>query len=354
MNNFFFGVRILNWYNINKRDLPWRNTKNPYYIWISEVILQQTRVEQGKQYYLKFIESFPNIKSLASASEDETLKLWQGLGYYSRARNLHRGAKQIIELHNEIFPNKYAELLKISGIGSYTAAAIASIAFNIAVAAIDGNVYRVLSRVFEIDVPIDSNTGKKTFENLANKLIDKKQPGNYNQALMELGAIICKPRNPFCKNCPLQNNCLAYKNGRINTLPVKSKKVLVRKRYFYYLIINYKEWIYVKQRTENDIWKKLYDFPLIESPKDLPTKLITQSTDWINIFGQNYATLNHVSELVNHQLTHQKIYARFIQLTIKNEKYLPANFIKINKRDIFGLAVPKIIENYLKNGFFNE
>jgi A/G-specific adenine glycosylase len=171
---------------------------------------------------------------------------------------------------------------------------------------------------------------------------------------MELGALICKPRNPDCKNCPLQNNCLAYKNKTINSLPVKSKKTLIRHRYFYYLIINYEECVYVKQRTENDIWKKLYDFPLIESTKGLPANAITQSADWINIFGQSPATLNHISELVNHQLTHQKIYARFIHLTIKNEKYLPANFIKINKRDIFGLAVPKIIENYLTKGSFAE
>lgn len=354
MNTFFFSRKILNWYNINKRDLPWRNTRNPYYIWISEVVLQQTRVDQGKQYYLKFIDSFPDISNLATASEDEVLKLWQGLGYYSRARNLHRGAKQIIEQHKGIFPDKYSELLKISGIGPYTAAAIASIAFNNAVAAIDGNVYRVLSRVFEVNDAIDSGAGKKTFEKLANKLIDKNEPGNYNQALMELGALICKPHNPDCKNCPLQNNCLAYKNKTINTLPVKSKKTLIRHRYFYYLIINYEECVYVKQRTENDIWKKLYDFPLIESTKDLPANAITQSADWINIFGQSPATLNHISELVNHQLTHQKIYARFIHLTIKNEKYLPANFIKINKRDIFGLAVPKIIENYLTKVSFAE
>ncbi|HPR61276.1 MAG TPA: A/G-specific adenine glycosylase, partial [Prolixibacteraceae bacterium] len=216
MNTIFFSNKILKWYNINKRELPWRKTKNPYFIWISEVILQQTRVEQGKQYYLKFIDSFPDITSLAAASEDEILKTWQGLGYYSRARNLHKGAKQIVQNYNGIFPNKYHELLKISGIGPYTAAAIASIAFNIAKAAIDGNVYRVLSRVFEINAPIDSSTGKKTFDTLANKLIDNKQPGNYNQALMELGALICKPRNPICENCPLQNNCLAHKNYSIS------------------------------------------------------------------------------------------------------------------------------------------
>jgi len=352
MNTNFFSQKILSWYNINKRDLPWRNTNNPYFIWISEVILQQTRVEQGKQYYLKFINTFPDITSLAKANEDKILKLWQGLGYYSRARNLHRGAKQIIEEHKGVFPDKYNELLNIYGIGPYTAAAITSIAFNNAVAAIDGNVYRVLSRVFEVNDPIDSRAGKKTFENLANKLIDKKQPGNYNQALMELGALICKPRNPDCKNCPLLNNCLAYKNNRISLLPVKSKKILIRHRYFYYLIINFDEWIYVKQRTENDIWKQLYDFPLIESDREQPINSIIQNTDWINIFGKIHTTLYYVSEIIKHQLTHQKIYVRFIHLTIKNEKKLPANFIKINKRDIFGLAVPKIIENYLMNGSF--
>ena len=352
MNTIFFSNKILKWYNINKRELPWRKTKNPYFIWISEVILQQTRVEQGKQYYLKFIDSFPDITSLAAASEDEILKLWQGLGYYSRARNLHKGAKQIVQNYNGIFPNKYHELLKISGIGPYTAAAIASIAFNIAKAAIDGNVYRVLSRVFEINDPIDSSTGKKTFDTLANKLIDNKQPGNYNQALMELGALICKPRNPICENCPLQNNCLAHKNYSISSLPVKSKKILIRHRFIYYLIIKIEEGIYVKQRTENDIWKKLYDFPLIESATDLPVEALIESSGWKNIFGDSQVIIHHVSEMYKHQLTHQKIYVRFIHLTIKNQKNLPANFIKINKRDIFGLAVPKIIENYLLNDSF--
>ena len=234
-----FSQKIIFWYEHNKRDLPWRNTRDPYLIWLSEIILQQTRVDQGMSYYLKFVGEFPTVKQLAKADNEKVMKLWQGLGYYSRARNLHTTAKIILLEHKGVFPKEFETILALKGVGEYTAAAIASFAYNKPYAVVDGNVYRVLSRVFDISTPIDSTQGKKEFNHLAGELLDKNKPAIYNQAIMEFGAMQCKPINPYCAVCPLNTMCLAYSKKLVAELPVKSKKTKVRDRYFNYIVLNY-------------------------------------------------------------------------------------------------------------------
>jgi len=348
MKNLEFSNKILNWYFQEKRELPWRNSSDPYRIWISEIILQQTRIEQGTSYYIRFIGRYPTVYSLAGSTEDEVLKLWQGLGYYSRARNLFLGAQQIVNDYHGKFPTHSSDWKKIKGIGDYAAAAIASIAFNEPVVAIDGNVYRVLSRVFGINAPIDTTFGKKLFSELANGLMDKNNPGDYNQAVMEFGALLCKPK-PLCANCPFLNQCIAYRSQTIATLPVKSKKTKQRNRFFYYLFIEQDNAIFFKKREENDIWKNLYDFPLIESSEKKSIEDITKTTTWLTFFENATIEIRDVSKEEIHLLTHQKIYVQFVHLKLKTEKFLPTNFIKMDKRNIFELAVPKIIENFLMN-----
>ncbi|MFA9391070.1 MAG: A/G-specific adenine glycosylase [Prolixibacteraceae bacterium] len=347
MKPLYFSNKILKWYAQEKRDLPWRDNFDPYSIWISEIILQQTRIDQGTSYYLRFMEKFPTLLSLATANQDEVLKLWQGLGYYSRARNLHFGAQQVLNDYHGIFPTSFLELKKIKGVGDYTAAAIASIAFNEPVAAVDGNVYRVLSRIFGIDEPIDTSSGKKQFAELANQLLDRKNAGDYNQALMEFGALHCKPKQPLCQECPFSKNCFAYTKQIVDVLPVKSKKVKQRHRFFYYLCIHQNKNIYFKKRTENDIWRNLFDFPLIEFNESKTTAELFSSVQWNSFFENQTIQINHISNEVIHLLSHQKIHVQFIGIQLISENILPTNFIKIDKRNIFDLAVPKLIENYL-------
>mgnify|MGYP001598355526 CR=1 FL=1 len=260
-----FSQKLISWYEKNKRDLPWRKTKNPYYIWLSEIILQQTRVEQGLPYYLKFVKKFPTIKELANTSEDEVLNSWKGLGYYTRARNLHFTAKSICENHREKFPGNYEDILKLKGIGKYTAAAIASFAYNLPYPVVDGNVQRVLARVFGVSETFSSSEGEKKFYSLAGNLLNRKNPGNFNQAIMEFGAIHCTPVNPKCMKCIFRESCVAFQTGRVADFPVKSKKAKSRNRYFNYLVIHNGNNIFLDKRQKNDIWKNLYEFPLIES-----------------------------------------------------------------------------------------
>ena len=264
-----FTQKIINWYLVNKRDLPWRNTKDPYHIWISEIILQQTRVEQGRPYYEKYVTQYPNIVDLANAPEDAVMKLWQGLGYYSRARNMHATAKMVKELHKGIFPDTYQEILQLKGIGEYTAAAISSFSYNLPHAVVDGNVYRVLSRFFGIDTPIDSTIGKKKFQETATAILDTNNPGLHNQAMMEFGAMLCKPQNPLCAECPVNTACYALQHKCVDALPVKSKRVKPRDRHFNYLYITYQDGFFIRKRTGKDIWTDLYDFPLIESEQGI-------------------------------------------------------------------------------------
>ncbi|MGQ7870019.1 A/G-specific adenine glycosylase [Sunxiuqinia sp. sy24] len=341
----FSGI-LLRWYDNNKRDLPWRETADPYAIWLSEIILQQTRVDQGMAYYLRFIDTYPSVKDFANASEDAILKLWQGLGYYSRARNMHHTAQTIARHYRGMFPADYESLLNLKGVGDYTAAAIASIAFNLPYAAVDGNVYRVLSRINGIDTPIDSGQGKKQFAILANELLDASHAGNFNQALMEFGATLCTPKNPGCESCPFNKLCFAYKNNKIDSYPVKKGKVKIRKRYFNYLVIDHGSYTYLSKRTANDIWKNLYEFPLTESSEksDLQQTLAESQA----IFPlQTQLLLEKESDWQKQVLSHQHIFYRFIYLKIVGKIKIPASLLKVNKKDIFNFAVPKPIEKEL-------
>lgn len=341
----FFAHEIVAWYETNKRILPWRGITNPYLIWLSEIILQQTRVEQGREYYHAFAENFPDVQSLAKAKEDKVLKCWQGLGYYSRARNLHATAKQIVKNYGGNFPASYNELLKLKGIGPYTAAAIASLAFGLPHAVVDGNVYRILSRYFGIQTPIDSAKGKEEFSKLANRLLKKQNPGIFNQAMMEFGAIQCKPANPDCAVCPFQASCFAFSKSSITKLPVKEKKTQVRNRWFYYLVLNYTNSVYLKKRTEKDIWKGLFDFPLLETKEKVSEKNLFALPEFQKTIGKKKYTVRSVSKEFRHVLSHQKLHARFIEIEI----YSPLSTKKlkcVNCNDIDKYAVPRLIEKY--------
>lgn len=349
MENQFCNL-ITEWYNINKRDLPWRKTSNPYHIWISEIILQQTRIAQGLDYYIRFINHFPDIKSLANASEDEVLLLWQGLGYYSRARNLHNASKEIMEQYRGIFPSSYKEIRALKGIGDYTAAAIASFAFGLPYAVLDGNVFRVLSRYFEIDTPIDSNEGKKQFSNLSQSLLDINHPASYNQGLMDLGATICLPLSPKCFECPLQNSCLALNNNKIHILPVKGKKVVQKNRYLsYFVITDEKGAYYIHKRDKNDIWKGLYEFPLIEHSHPFDeTKNIEEAINSLSEFFTNI-TIQKIHLIIKHQLTHQNIFAQFIEANASIQEKTEYTFLSVNKKELPLYAVSKLTETFLSN-----
>lgn len=338
---------LINWYNENKRSLPWRETNDPYFIWLSEIIMQQTRVNQGTEYYYRFAETFPDVASLAEAEEFEILKLWQGLGYYSRARNLHHTAKYIHNQLNDKFPGNYAGLLKLKGIGPYTAAAIASIAYNEPVAVVDGNVARVLSRLFMIGNSPQSTLGSKQLKELANEILDKNLPGNSNQALMELGALVCTPRNPDCENCPIIGFCEAYKKNEVLRFPVSEKKAEVKTVYFNYIVIRNNENIMLRHRTGKGIWKNLYDFPCIESasalnPDEFETELLKSM-----IFGQNIPVIQSVSHEYTHKLTHLTIKAVFSEFDA-DEYSVSNNCVKIYLSDLKNYPVPRLIERYLK------
>ncbi len=342
-----FSKNIINWYSANKRDLPWRRTKNPYYIWLSEIILQQTQVKQGLPYYLKFIKAFPTVFELANATEQEVLKLWQGLGYYSRARNLHVTAKYIANELNGVFPKTYDNIIKLKGVGDYTASAIASIAFNEATAVVDGNVYRVLSRFFGIETPINSSQGIKQFKQLASQLIDKNQPATFNQAIMEFGAQQCKPKNPYCILCPLQEKCVAFQTNQIQNLPIKIKKIKIKKRYFNYLVcIDRNKSIIMEQRTQKDIWQNLYQFPLLESKNSLEVLDEEYLTEHLGFLKDNiYSIELFNTKDVVHKLSHQHLYTKFWIVHIKAPSQ---NSISLNTFENY--PVPALIRDFI-NGF---
>jgi A/G-specific adenine glycosylase len=342
-----FSAIIAKWYGIYKRDLPWRGATDPYAIWLSEIILQQTRIDQGLSYYRRFIGDYPTVHDFAFATEDEILKKWQGLGYYSRARNMHQAAKIIVEKFGGKFPGDYKNLLKLKGVGEYTAAAIASIAFNLPHAAVDGNVFRVLSRVFGIADPIDTGQGKKVFHQLANGLLDRERPGQFNEALMEFGALQCVPRKPDCGICPFKNSCMAYLNDLVDTLPVKKGKVQIKKRYFNYLVIQEGEHTYLIKRSGNDIWKNLYEFPLVESPEKI-SNCQTLLEKQVFFSPKNGFQVERISQWEKQVLTHQHIFFRFIYLKTTDKKNIHPALIRVNKTDIFNFAVPKPIERELE------
>lgn len=329
---------LLAWYQQNKRDLPWRHTKDPYKIWLCEIIMQQTRVEQGLAYYNRFIATFPSPRSLAAATEDQVLKLWQGLGYYSRARNLHAAAKSM----NGKFPKTYDGVRALKGVGDYTAAAICSIAYKMPYAVVDGNVYRVLSRVFDISTPIDSTEGKKQFAALAQALLDKKNPGDYNQALMDLGAVICTPQNPQCTACPLAAQCQAYKKGVQEKLPVKAQKTKISTRYFHYIYVAQGKSTWLHRRGPGDVWQNLYEIPLIETKDDKISSPLLKK--W---FGDNQIRTITKTPL-KHILSHQIIYARLYKVVLPPACKVPDGFIKIPVKKLPEYAVSRLVQKLLE------
>jgi A/G-specific adenine glycosylase len=346
---------LLNWYSQNKRPLPWRETRDPYKIWLSEVILQQTRVAQGMDYYHRFLLAFPDVQSLAAADEQEVLKLWQGLGYYSRARNMHHTAKEIVEKHNGIFPKSSAGLKKLKGIGDYTAAAISSICFDEAVAVLDGNVARVISRLYAIDTAVDTNTGRAEITELASNLMGESHPGTFNQAVMELGALICIPKSPACNNCPLAFACEAMKQNKTESFPVKTPKKAPTIRHMNYLVISFMqdgdEFILMRKRTGNDIWKNMYDFPCIETDFAAETPQVLKECEKQGLTGGLSYLIKNVSGEYIHQLSHRRLLARFIRIELQGIPVPSANLEAVRKDLITNLPLPRLIDRYLADIF---
>lgn len=349
LNKKFFLKTLLLWNeNDNDRQMPWKGENDPYKIWISEIILQQTRVQQGMGYYNRFIQAFPDVKSLATASEKEVYKLWEGLGYYSRCKNLIASAKFIYQdLHGK-FPEKFEDILALKGIGNYTASAIASFAYNQPHAVLDGNVFRVLSRFFGEEMPINTTKGKKFYALLSQELLDKKNPGKYNQALMDFGAVICKPAAPLCLECPLQKKCSAFLNNKVAELPVNTKIIKQKKRFFNYLIVMHGKSFYVNKRSEKDIWENLYEFILIETNEWLTDKEIAVNEQFLKIFNLQNFSVNFISKKISQKLTHQLITGRFIHIEIekplKNTKYNEVRFDELKT-----LPFSKFIASYLSD-----
>lgn len=337
-----FSKILLKWHeDVIDRDMPWVGIKNPYHIWLSEVILQQTRVDQGRAYYNRFIEKYPEISDLANAHEDEVLRLWQGLGYYSRARNLHETSKFIVGELKGKFPNNYESLLKLKGVGSYTAAAIASFAYNEPVAVVDGNVIRVLARIFGIEHAFDTNEGKKHFQSLAQSLIDIPAIGKYNQAIMDFGALVCKPAQPLCIDCPFAKVCFALEKNLIGDLPVKAKKLIKKNRYFIFSVSIEKQKILIQKRGEQDIWKGLYQFPSVE----------LSEADFIKLKGAHDIALGDVGGEIlgpsyTQVLTHQKIHAYFIRPNTAIPE--PINGITVELAQLKNFGFPKIIDTFIR------
>ena len=338
---------LIEWYHQYKRSLPWRDTTDPYHIWLSEVILQQTRVAQGHDYYCRFTETYPTIADLAAAPEDDVLKLWQGLGYYSRARNLHAAAKQVIELFDGTFPSNYTDILRLKGVGAYTAAAIASFAYNLPHAVVDGNVYRVLSRLFDIDTPIDSTEGVKLFASLAQELIDLQQPGIYNQAIMEFGALQCTPTSPQCLTCPLNAQCLALSNGIVSQRPVKQGKTKITTRYFNHLYLTCGDTLWLHKREGKDIWQNLYELPLIETDINTPIDVLqTLNTFHQLLEGCGNIIIHPTPYTARHILSHRIIEARFYHIEIEHPLPHDREHIALHRDDRDLYAVSRLTHRY--------
>lgn len=339
-----FSEKILAWYHTNKRELPWRSTRDPYKIWLSEIILQQTRVVQGMPYYQRFLEAFPSVHDLADASEETVLKLWQGLGYYSRARNLHATAKMVVNEYGGEFPDTYEGLKSLKGVGDYTASAVASICFDVPEPVVDGNVYRVLARYFGVELPINSTEGIKYFKELAREVMDTKNIRDYNQGIMEFGAIQCAPKKPYCLLCPLQDSCVALKENKVDVLPVKLNKTKIKERYFNYLVfLDEDENTLMEQRKGRGIWQNLYQFPLLESERELQTeemeKELTNKTDFPDM--ESFSLYN--KEPITHKLSHQHLYTKF--WIVKTEDKLAKG---ISWQKITDFPVPVLIADFIQ------
>jgi A/G-specific adenine glycosylase len=342
-----FSDELVQWYNENKRDLPWRNTTNAYIIWLSEVILQQTRVEQGLPYFYRFVEKYPDVTCFAAAHEDDILKLWQGLGYYSRGRNMLKTARFVQEHYGGNFPETYEQLIKLKGIGEYTAAAISSFSANEARAVVDGNVYRVIARYFGIFEPINSTAGKKIFQATANDLLNKKNPALHNQAMMEFGAMLCKPKNPACGICTVKEGCYAFINNATTALPVKLKTVKIRERFFNYFLYTDDDHVLMNKRGETDIWANLYDLPLIETASLLPVDELLALPETMEYMGKDIKLIANIS-VKKHILTHQHLYVRFITLQHAPVK-MKDNWVFIKVENLKKLALSKVIFIFLDN-----
>lgn len=342
----FFSAQLMQWHDTeNKRTMPWKGERDPYKIWLSEIILQQTRVQQGLAYFQKFVTAYPTIKALAAAADEEVYKMWEGLGYYSRCKNLLHSAREVAKLGQ--FPNTYESIMKLKGVGPYTASAIASFAYGLPYAVVDGNVFRVLSRFFGESLPIDSTKGKNFFNKLAAKLLYQPDPAAYNQAIMDLGATICTPQVPNCTECPLQKRCLAYSRGLISLLPVKEKQLVKTTRWFTYFIFVYKGAVLIKQRKEKGIWQNLHEFYLVESPKAETWNSKSVRTFVKAAFGEKNPTLHNISETYKQVLTHQVLFGQFILVEIHTFEEIP-NYTLASLQDLSKLAFPKMIAKYLK------
>ena len=340
-----FTKTIVEWYEENKRELPWRESADPYLIWISEIILQQTRVAQGYDYFLRFIHRFPNVTALAEAPEDEVMKCWQGLGYYSRARNLHAAAKSM----NGVFPATYEGVRALKGVGDYTAAAICSSAYGMPYAVVDGNVYRVLSRYFGIDTPIDSTEGKKLFAALADEMLDKKHPAVYNQGIMDFGAIQCTPQSPNCLFCPLAGGCSALSKGLMTKLPVKQHKTKTTNRYFNYIYVRAGAYTFINKRTGNDIWKNLFELPLIETPTALSEEEFLALPEFRAFFASGEVpVVRSVCREVKHVLSHRVIYANLYEVTLSENLTSFGDFQKIKVEELEQYAISRLVQTLLQ------
>lgn len=342
--------QLIDWYSKNGRDLPWRQTNNPYIIWLSEIILQQTRIEQGMPYFYKFVEAYPTVKDFAEADEEDLLRLWQGLGYYSRVRNMHKAAKAVMTEFDGIFPSTYEDVITLTGVGEYTAAAISSFSINQKKAVLDGNVFRVLARYFGIDTAINSTAGKKQFLTIANEVISDKFPGLYNQAIMDFGATVCKPKAPVCENCILRLDCVAFSKNLIASLPIKTKGKPSRNRYFNYFIIE-KDGAYVfTKRGADDVWANMYEFPLIETNEEIEISDLQQLEAYKTHFEG--AEITPIGSSVKHILSHQNIYARFYRIV--DEKYIVKknpSWNYYNSDNLDKLAKHKLIFSFINKYF---
>ncbi len=348
MENLFSDI-IITWFQQNKRDLPWRHTKDPYKIWLSEIILQQTRVTQGLPYYENFVKTYPKLKDLAEASEQDVLKLWQGLGYYSRARNMHFTARNIYNDLNGKFPNTYKELLKLKGVGDYTASAIASFCYNEKTPVLDGNVFRVLARFFGIETPINTGKAKKEFKALAVELIDFKNPGLFNQALMEFGALQCTPSKPDCQNCPLNDTCVALQKKQVAILPQKENKIKIRKRFFNYLVVDTKEnKTYIQKREGKGIWQNLYEFPLVETEVEIDFDQLIRNSDFLNfVKDQNYNMQLLTPKVILHKLSHQHLHIKYWLLELESFNKKTIRWQKVSKFP-FPIVIHSFIEEFIE------
>mgnify|MGYP001126891343 FL=1 len=343
MNNF--SEILINWYREHKRELPWRESSDPYLIWISEIILQQTRVVQGYDYFIRFIKRFPDVTSLAEADEDEVMKFWQGLGYYSRARNLHAAARSM----NGVFPKTYPEVLALKGGGEYPAAAICSFAYNMPYAVVDGNVYRVLSRYLGIETPIDSTEGKKLFASLAGEFLDKSRPAVYNQAIMDFGAIQCTPQNPACLFCPLAGSCMALSKSMVAQLPVKQHKTKTTERFLNYIYVRAGACTFINKRTGNDIWKNLFELPLIETASSVTEEELLALPEFIKLFDkEEVPVVRSICRNVKHVLSHRVLYANFYEVVLPEKTKSFSSYLKIKTNELEQYAVPKLIHAFLE------